>query len=173
MKKSTISPGGKGRNRSLSRPASGGLIDFINSKYPKRIPIAAVTAVSKMFGKGRPLQKDDRLLRRLAGNSNEIPTAQFIELLANHEHHEKGKVLSDEGVKRVYDNYANQDGKLTFEYVMKMGESNGVNIDMYMAKKIVKKYGKKDYLNAEDCLKINKRRSSSRNNSRTPTKDKR
>ena len=148
-------------------------MDFINSKYPKRIPIAAVTAVSKMFGKGRPLHKDDRLLRRLAGNGNDIPTAQFIELLASADHHEKGKELSDEAVKRVYDNFANQDGKLTFEYVMKMGESNGVAIDIHLAKKIVKKYGKKDYLNAEDCLRINKRRSSSKGLSKTPQKDRR
>jgi len=42
-----------------------------------------------------------------------------------------------------------------------------------MAKLIVKKYGKKDHLNTEDCLKINNRRSGDKNASRSPQKDKR
>ena len=46
-------------------------------------------------------------------------------------------------MKRVYQNFANAEGKLTFEYIMKMGESSGVAITEKMAKKIVKKYGKK------------------------------
>jgi len=42
---------------------------------------------------------------------------------------------------------------------MKMGESLGISITAPMAKHIVKKYGKKDHLNMEDCLKVNTRRS--------------
>lgn len=43
---------------------------------------------------------------------------------------------------------------------MKMGESIGVNINEKMAKMIVKKYGKKDHLNVDDCLRVNQRRAS-------------
>lgn len=59
----------------------------------------------------------------------------------------------------MYDNCSNQDGKLTFEYIMKMGESCGVAINERMAKAIVRKYGhRKDHLNLEDCARINQRR---------------
>jgi hypothetical protein len=60
----------------------------------------------------------------------------------------------------VYQSFANQDGKLTFEYIMKMGEASGIPISMHMAKRIVKKYGKKDFLNSDDCVRINQRRNS-------------
>ena len=42
-----------------------------------------------------------------------------------------------------------------------------------MAKLIVKKNGKKDHLNAEDCIKINNRRSGDKSTSRSPQKEKR
>ena len=60
---------------------------------------------------------------------------------------EKGKGLSEDAMKRVYDNFCNHDGKLTFEYIMKMGESCGITINVRTAKAIVRKYGKrKDHL---------------------------
>lgn len=52
-----------------------------------------------------------------------------------------------EAIGRVYQNFANHDGKLSFEYIMKMGENSGVPITAKVAKAIVRKYGKrKDYL---------------------------
>jgi len=54
---------------------------------------------------------------------------------------------------------------------MKMGESSGVTVTEKMAKLIVKKYGKKDHLNVDDCLKINTRRYS-KSTSKSPGKDK-
>ena len=42
---------------------------------------------------------------------------------------------------------------------MKMGESCGVTVNERMAKAMVRKYGnRKDHLNIEDCMKINRRR---------------
>lgn len=54
---------------------------------------------------------------------------------------------------------------------MKMGESLGVTITAKMAKLIVKKYGKKDHLNVEDCIKVNNRRNS-KSTPKSPSKDK-
>jgi hypothetical protein len=63
-------------------------------------------------------------------------------------------------VRRLYQGYANAEGRLSFEYILKLGESNGVTITERMAKLIVKKYGKKDHLSVEDCLRVNQRRNS-------------
>jgi len=57
MKKSIISPPAKGKSKSLTKVASAGLIDFLNKQLPTQIPIAAITAATKYFGKGKPLQK--------------------------------------------------------------------------------------------------------------------
>jgi hypothetical protein len=87
MKKSSISPQGKAKSKSLSRAASNGLLEFLKEKYPKRIPISAITAVTKAYGRGRPLNKDDRIVKRLAGNASDIPTSSLVDLLSSEEHH--------------------------------------------------------------------------------------
>lgn len=120
MRKS-VSPQPKTRSKSLNKVASNGLIDYLKEKYPRQVPIAAITAATKLYGKGKALNKDDRIVRRLAGNASEIPTSSLIDLLTSSEYHEKGKPLSEEGVRRVFQNYAGAEGKLTFTSVMKMG----------------------------------------------------
>jgi hypothetical protein len=57
MKKSTISPSAKGKSKSLARTASTGLVDFLNKQFPAQVPVSAITAATKYFGKGKPLQK--------------------------------------------------------------------------------------------------------------------
>ena len=160
MKKTSVSPTPKGKSKSLTKNASAGLVTFLNDKFPNKVPVAAITAASKYFARGKPLRKDDRIIRRLAGSDADISTSTLIDVLGSQETHERGKPLSDEAVKRVYQSYANADGKLSFEYILKLAESNGVNISEKMAKLIVKKYGKKDHLNVDDCLKVNHRRNS-------------
>lgn len=160
MKKSSVSPAPKGKSKSLTKTASAGLVTFLNEKFPKKVPVAAITAATKYFGKGRPLRKDDRIIRRLAGSDSDISTATLLDVLGSQETHERGKALSDEAVRRVYQSYANAEGKLSFEYILKLGESNGVAITEKMAKLIVKKYGKKDHLTVDDCLRVNQRRNS-------------
>ncbi len=49
---------------------------------------------------------------------------------------------------------------MSFEYILKLAESNGIAINEKMAKLVVKKYGRKDHLSLEDCLRVNKRRAS-------------
>jgi len=173
MKKSATSPPPKGKSKSLTKTASVGLVNFLNKEFPTRVPVSAITAATKYFGKGKRLQKEDKTIQRLAGKNTDIPTATLIDLLSSQETHEKGKPLSDEGVKRVYQNFANAEGKLTFEYILKMAESSGVSISVKMAKMVVRKYGKKDHLNSEDCIKINNRRSGEKSVSRSPQKEKR
>lgn len=95
MKRASVSPQGRTKSKSLTKVASGGLVAYLQDKYPKRVPIAAITAVTKMFGKGKPLLKDDKIVKRLAGNASDIPTSSLIDLLSSSEHHEKGKTLSD------------------------------------------------------------------------------
>jgi hypothetical protein len=53
-----------------------------------------------------------------------------------------------------------------------MAESSGVTISVKMAKLIVRKYGKKDHLNTEDCIKIKNRRSGEKSVSKSPLKEK-
>jgi hypothetical protein len=158
MKRNSVSPQGKSKSRSLTRSASAGLIDYIQSKYSKKIPIAAVTAVQKIYGKLKPIKKDDKIIQRLADDSNNLSTAKIVEYLSKAETHEKGKPLGAEALKRVFESYS-QDNKLSFEYIMKMGENTGIQINQKIAKAIIRKYGKrKDHLNIEDCLRINERR---------------
>ena len=83
MKRSSVSPQGKSKSKSLSKVASGGLVDFLKDKYPKKVPIAAVTALTKVYGRNKALNKDDRIVKRLAGNASDIPTASLIDLLSS------------------------------------------------------------------------------------------
>jgi hypothetical protein len=101
------------------------------------VPVAAITAPSKLYNRRKPLRKDDRIIRRLASSGPDISTATLIDLISSQETHERGKPLSEEAVRRVYQSYANAEGKLFFEYILKLAESNGMNDKM--AKLMVKK----------------------------------
>ena len=112
-----------------------------------------------MYGRGRPLTKDDRFIQRFSDKKGNLDTNKFVDYLSKNEVQERGKGLTEEALKRVYGNCSNQDGKLTFEYIMKMGETCGVTITQQMAKNMVRKYGnRKDHLSFEDCMKVNRRR---------------
>lgn len=67
MKKASVSPQPKAKSKSLTKVASVGLLDFLKEKYPQKVPVAALTAATKYFGKGKILRKDDRTIKRLAG----------------------------------------------------------------------------------------------------------
>jgi len=56
MKRTSVS-GGKGKSKSLSKSASSGLVDYLNAGFKKTIPVAALTAASKYFAKGRNFRK--------------------------------------------------------------------------------------------------------------------
>lgn len=120
MKKTAASQN-KNKSRSINRTASVGLIQYLNQKYEKSIPLSALTAAHKLYGKTRALNKEDKFVKRFSDNKGNIDTTRLVEYLGKSEPTERGKGLSDQAVKRVYDNFSNPDGKLTFEFIMKMG----------------------------------------------------
>jgi hypothetical protein len=162
----------KSKSRSLTRTPSPALLTYLEQKYQKAIPIAAVTAAHKLYGRTKPLTKDDRFIQRFADGKGNLDAPRLMEYLGKSEVQEKGKGLTVEAIGRVYSNFANHDGKLSFEYLMKMGETSGVPISAKVAKAIVRKYGqRKDYLDLEDCLRLGER-GANRNNSKSPNKGK-
>ena len=56
MNRSSVSQP-KSKGKSLSKAPSAGLIDFLNKNYGGKIPVAAITASSKYFGKNRLIKK--------------------------------------------------------------------------------------------------------------------
>ena len=139
---------GKSKSRSLQRAPSPGLVEYLDKKYQKSIPLSALTAAHKLYGRTKPLAKDDRFVQRFTDSKGNINGTKLLDYLNKSEPQEKGKPLTAEAIGRVYQNFANHDGKLSFEYLMKMGESSGVQISAKVAKAIVRKYGqRKDHLN--------------------------
>jgi hypothetical protein len=169
MNRSSISPQAKSKAKQPTKAPSAGLSDFLKANYSAKVPVAALTAATKLYGKNRPLRKEDRTVKRLSSNTADIPASTLSEFLGS-EGHEKGKALSEDGVKRVFQSFANE-GKLSFEYLLKLGESTGVVITEKVAKLIVRKYGRrKDHLAVEDCLAVGRRVSAGRSTSKSPKK---
>lgn len=112
MNRSSISPQAKSKPKQLAKTPSAGLLDFINANYNGRVPVAAITAATKYYGKNRPLKKEDRVISRLSNHSSEISTNTLNQFLST-ETHEKGKPLSEDAIKRIFQGFANE-GKLSF-----------------------------------------------------------
>jgi len=72
-------PHNKSKSRSLNRCASLGLINYLNQKYPTEINVSAITAAHKLFGKTKPLNKDDRFVKRFINQSGNIETPKLVE----------------------------------------------------------------------------------------------
>jgi hypothetical protein len=170
MNRSSLSPQAKSKPKQQNKGPSAGLTEFLNAKYNGKVPVAALTAATKLYGRHRPLKKEDRTLRRLSTNGSDVTAASLTEFLST-ETHEKGKALPEDAVKRIFQNFAN-DGKLSFEYLLKLGESTGVVLTEKVAKAIVRKYGKrKDHLTAGDCVAtVARRNSGGRSTSKSPKK---
>jgi hypothetical protein len=172
IKNKSISQG-KGKSRSLQRAPSPGLLEYVEKKYQKSIPVSAITAAHKLYGRTKALGKDDRFIQRFSDGKGNVDAPRLLEYLNKSEPQEKGKPLTAEAIGRVYQNFANHDGKLSFEYIMKMGENSGVQMSAKVAKAIVRKYGRrKDHLDVEDCLRISERWHN-RSVSKSPSKGKR
>lgn len=56
MNRSSVSQP-KSKGKSLTKGPSPALTEFLNKNYGGKIPVAAITASTKYFGKGRPLRK--------------------------------------------------------------------------------------------------------------------
>ena len=61
-------------------------------------------------------------------------------------------------MKRIYNESANSEGRMTAECLIRMAEEVGVQLTDREAFDMVKKYGKrKQHLSLEDCVKMNNR----------------
>ena len=147
----------KSRSRSLRAPSLA-LTDYLARKYRNQIPVPVLTAAHKLYGRNRPLHKDDRFISRFADSKTEVNGDKLVAYFSKNEAVEKGKPLGAPAVERVYLNYANHDGKLSFDYLMKMAEGSGAAVSERAAKAMVRRYGKgKDYLSLEDCQRVSAR----------------
>ena len=102
---------------------------------------------------------EDKFLQRFMQTKGLIDTKKLTDYLKTSNNFHQGKPLSEDAVRRVYHNCSNDEGKLTFEYLIKMGEEVGVPISEKEAKDMIRLYGKrKPFLSVEDCLRMNDRR---------------
>lgn len=145
------------KSKSREPSVSEDVVNFVNKKFNNKVPVAFLTGLTKTYCK-KPLDSNHPFVKRHS-EGKFVNGQKMIQYLGEKTHHEKGKPLSDEAIKRVYQNCCNPEGKLSFEYIMKAAESVGISFPAKLAKAAVRKYGqRKDHLSVEDCLRIARRR---------------
>ncbi len=116
--------------------------DLLKSTYGSRIPPAFVSGLSKKYGR-RVVSLDSKAVKKLIDPKyKSISSEQLMEYLSNKDLHRKGKPLSENSVKRVFENASNADGTITFDRLMTQGQESNINISAALAKTIVRRYGK-------------------------------
>jgi hypothetical protein len=160
MKKSSVKPMDKTRQR--SRTASEELVKSLSKLFPdKKVPLSALTGLSKKYGK-KPIDPNSTFVKRLITDPKDpksLNATKLTEYLSENTHFKRGQQLTDDAIKRAHAAFCNAEGRMTFEYILKRCEEIGVPISEKAAKGIVRKYGKrKDYLSAEDCIRVIHRR---------------
>jgi Ca2+-binding EF-hand superfamily protein len=70
------------------------LLDYLDRKYQKSIPVSAVTAAHKLYGKSKPLSKEDRFIKRFSDDKGEIDAPKFVTYLNKNEPLERGRPLN-------------------------------------------------------------------------------
>ncbi len=79
MKNKSVPYSKKSRSRSLIRTPSLNLVDYIDKKYQKSIPVPVVTTAHKLYGKAKhPLEKEDRFIKRFLNEKGDIDAPKFI-----------------------------------------------------------------------------------------------
>lgn len=71
----------KSKSRSLNRTPSPGLVDYLDQKYQKSIPISAITAAHKLYGRTKALGKDDRFIQRFADGKGNVDAPKLLDYL--------------------------------------------------------------------------------------------
>ncbi len=88
------------------------VVNFVTKKFNNKVPVPFLTGLTKTYCK-KPVDATSPLIKRnLDGKF--INGQKLTEYLGEKTHHEKGKPLSDDAVKRVFQNICNPDGKLSF-----------------------------------------------------------
>ncbi len=145
------------KSKSREPSVSEDVVNLVNKKFKNKVPISFLTGLSKTYSK-KPIDSNTPLIKRHA-DGKFVDGIKLTQYLGEKTHHDKGKPLSDEAIKRVFKNCSNPEGKLSFEYIMKAADAVGIAFPEKLAKAAVRKYGKnKDHLNMEDCLRIVQRR---------------
>lgn len=79
----------------------------------KKIPIAALTGLSKKYSK-RVLDPNSNFVKRLSVDAKNINAVKLTEYLSENTYFQKGNELSDEAIKRAHSAFCNNEGKMTF-----------------------------------------------------------
>ena len=153
-----------------SGKVSDEVLDFIKNSFNDSIPVPYVTAVTKKYNKQHALHADDKFLQRFVEGNGLVSTKKLMEYLKTPMPHPKHAPLSDEAVKRVYRNWVNKDGQITYDSLMQMGEDSGVPVTEKEAKEMVRLYGRrKQFLSVDDMMAMNKRWNSAKSPPRSRT----
>ena len=116
------------RIKDSSGKATDELINFIKTGFDGKIPITYLTGITKKYNKQRCLHEEDKFIQRFVEGKNYVSSNKLIDYLKTNMSRVKGEPLSDESVKRVYNNCSNPQGKMTIQYIMKMGDEVGVRV---------------------------------------------
>jgi hypothetical protein len=145
------------KSKSREPSVSQEVVNFVNKKFNNKVPVTFLTGLTKTFCK-KPIDANHPFVKRNS-DGKFVDGQKLTQYLGEKTHHEKGKPLSEEAIKRVFKNCCNPEGKLSFEYIMKAADAVGMVFPQNLAKAAVRKYGRrKDHLNVEDCLRIAQRR---------------
>ncbi len=101
--------------------ASQNLQRVISEDLGKEVSVHLITGLSKIHGI-HPIPADSKILKRISDSKGLISTKTMSETLSQKETFTKGTPLSDESIKRIHKGFCDSDGKLSFEYIVKMGE---------------------------------------------------
>jgi hypothetical protein len=144
------------RVRDGSGRASDELLSFIKTGFDGKIPLTYLTAITKKYNKVHCLHEEDKFLQRFVEGKGFVSTTKLADYLQTNMARVRGQPLSDDSVRRVYNNCANPEGKLTMDSIMRMGEQCGVSVSEKEAREMIRKYGhRKQFLSVDDCLGIN------------------
>ena len=166
------SPGKRGKDNAAK--ASDELINFVKTGFEGQIPLAYLTGITKKYNKERCLHEEDKFIQRFVEGKKYVSSNKLVEYLQTSMTRVKGQALSDESVRRVYNNCSNPEGKLTLECILRMADESGVAVSEKEARDMIRKYGRrKQFLSVDDCLQLNdRRRKRTASKSKTPKKTK-
>ena len=134
------------KSKSREPSVSEEVVSFVNRKFKNKVPVSFLTGLSKTYSK-KPIDANSPLIKRHS-DGKFVDGIKLTQYLGEKTHHEKGKPLSEDAIKRVFKNCSNPEGKLSFEYIMKAADAVGIVFPEKLAKAAVRKYGKlKDHLN--------------------------
>lgn len=114
------------RGRDGSGKPSDQLLNFLKNGFDGKIPLAYITGITKKYNKGRCLHEEDKFIQRFVEGKNYVSANRLVDYLQTNMSRVRGQPLSDESVRRVYNNCSNPEGKMTIDQLMRMGDECGV-----------------------------------------------